>query len=347
MPVVGQTPTGVLYEDQGGNRFEIPADVYARMGGSQTGGGYSADAQPIWRPGDDKGPQTAQATPPALDAPTSPLGPDTLSAAQAPGSMPPPVDMPTSATPNQDVTLPPGYAFPKDQPPSATLAPGRAPADHAQIQDPIQEEADAGAQEQAAIGERARIQAETNARNARLMQDQADESRRQGEQLAAMRQQHIQQAQQDSVRLQQQSDELMRSGIDPNHYFSSMPVWGKITSILGLVAGGIWATAPGSGGKNPALEIINDNINRDIEAQKANLQNKRAGLEANRGLYALNLQRWGNEEVAAEATRKQMWDAVANQISVNNAQLASPLAILDGQQQAAASREKGAAAIAK
>ncbi len=57
--------------------------------------------------------------------------------------------------------------------------------------------------------------------------------------------------------------------IDPNRVFHNMSTGSKILNAIGLLLGGVGAGL--TGGDNPALKYINDQVNKDIEAQKADI----------------------------------------------------------------------------
>lgn len=77
--------------------------------------------------------------------------------------------------------------------------------------------------------------------------------------------------------------------IDPKHYFANLGTGGKIATAIGLILGG--AGAGITGGENPALKMLNMNIERDMEAQKANL-----GKQQN--LYTSLLSRYKDQQSA-------------------------------------------------
>lgn len=149
--------------------------------------------------------------------------------------------------------------------------------------------------------------------------------------------QHQAQAQQERVnQYQKQFQELdndrkeLQSAIDeghidPKHYLDNMSFGGKILTTLSLMLGGF-----GSNGtdNNVGLKILNDNINRDIDAQKTELGKKE-------NLLSANLRQFGNLRDATEMTRVQINDIVSNQLRQAAAQAATPMA------QSAAMQAKG------
>jgi len=71
----------------------------------------------------------------------------------------------------------------------------------------------------------------------------------------------------------------VRAGhIKPNDYLDSMSSVGKISTAIGLILGGIGSGMTGQG--NPALSFLNSQIERNIEAQKADMANKHNLLSA-------------------------------------------------------------------
>lgn len=71
----------------------------------------------------------------------------------------------------------------------------------------------------------------------------------------------------------------MKAGhINPNAYLENMSTGQKIGTAIGLFLGG-WSSAY-TGQGNPAMQFLQNQINRDVEAQKANLDNKKTVLGA-------------------------------------------------------------------
>lgn len=110
----------------------------------------------------------------------------------------------------------------------------------------------------------------------------------------------------------------MKAGhIDPNHYMGSMDTPKRISTAIGLLLGGI------GGGllhqENPALKFLNAQIDRDVDAQKANLGQKRS-------LYEANLQQFHNVQDATDATRLGMAHLTQDQLAQAAAAQGTPLA---------------------
>lgn len=113
------------------------------------------------------------------------------------------------------------------------------------------------------------------------------------------------------------TDALQKEKIDPGHYLGSMSTAGKMSTIAGLILGGIGGGLQGRG--NQALELVNAQIGRDIEAQKANMGKKVTLLEA-------NYKKLGSMREAEAMTRLQMQDMFSNQLKMEAAKSQDPIA---------------------
>jgi hypothetical protein len=105
----------------------------------------------------------------------------------------------------------------------------------------------------------------------------------------------------------QVSDDLVKSKIDPNRYLGDMSTMGKISTAIGLVLGGVGGGLQRTG-KNAALDVLNAQIDRDIQAQKVDIDKKNTLLSA----YYKEL---GNMREAENMTRLTMGDMLSKQLS--------------------------------
>lgn len=117
--------------------------------------------------------------------------------------------------------------------------------------------------------------------------------------------------------------DVQNGHIKPNHYIENMGAAQKVGTAIGILISGM-----GGAANNMAMEFLNKQIDRDIEAQKTNLGSKE-------NLLANNLQQFHNINDAVAMTRININDAYAAQISKAAAQARSPLA------QAAATKALG------
>lgn len=90
------------------------------------------------------------------------------------------------------------------------------------------------------------------------------------------------------------TQDMLNNKINPKHYQESMSTGQKIGSAIALIMGGIGGGLAKQG--NPALDYMNNQINRDIESQKMNMDKQKTLL----GAYQ---QQFGNAQVAEEMTR--------------------------------------------
>ena len=91
-------------------------------------------------------------------------------------------------------------------------------------------------------------------------------------------------------------------GVDPQHFVKNMPGGEKVATSLGLLIGGF--TQGFHGGANPASDWLNNQINRDIDAQK-NAQ------DVNKTVYGAYRQLYGDSTAAINATKASMADIYA------------------------------------
>ncbi len=114
----------------------------------------------------------------------------------------------------------------------------------------------------------------------------------------------------------------------------------KIVSGLGILFGVLGAGGPGdSHGQNYGIDAIQKGIDRDIDAQKANLANSHASYGEQLGVYKDYLNLTKDRHIAESASRVHYWEDVRNKASEISARFKGPqaaatatdkLGILDG-----------------
>lgn len=134
--------------------------------------------------------------------------------------------------------------------------------------------------------------------------------------------QQLQRQQQDILKsLMSQHEEFKKAALDntisPDRYLENMSTPGKIATIAGLIAGGLGAA--GTDGKNLAAEALNKQIERDIDAQKANIDQKN-------NLLKFNLEVTKNMQDAITLTRLQLEDIYSSKLQQVAAQSKGPMA---------------------
>jgi len=95
------------------------------------------------------------------------------------------------------------------------------------------------------------------------------------------------------------ASEVENGKVDPSHYFTSQSTGAKLATMLSVVLGA--GAAQRINGRNVGLDMMNDAVARDIDAQKAAIDSKRAGLSAQQNIYGQMLQTFGREDAAKEA----------------------------------------------
>lgn len=105
--------------------------------------------------------------------------------------------------------------------------------------------------------------------------------------------------------------------IDPKHYQESMGGGTKAATAIGLLLGGI--SSARTGGANPAMQFLSQQIDRDIAAQQANLDKKKTLLGANQDLYK-------DAILGHQATRLNMNEMLDHQIQLQAAKTGSQAA---------------------
>lgn len=117
--------------------------------------------------------------------------------------------------------------------------------------------------------------------------------------------------------------DVQNQHINPNHYMENMSTGKKVSTAIGLFLGGIGQGMVG--GDNPAQKFLMDQIQRDVDAQKANLGKQETLLSA-------NLKRFGNLHDATQITNAMQMGIYAAKIRGAESQVKGPEARLKAAQ---------------
>lgn len=117
--------------------------------------------------------------------------------------------------------------------------------------------------------------------------------------------------------------DLQAGHINPNHYMENLGSGQKVATAIGLVLGGFGAGLTHQ--TNPALDFLNKQIDRDVEAQKLNL-----GKQEN--LLSANFRESGDLNDATAMTRVNLADIYSSQLQAKAMQLKSQTAMPLAQQ---------------
>ncbi len=124
----------------------------------------------------------------------------------------------------------------------------------------------------------------------------------------------------------QKSDTLMQAyqdkNIDPDHYWHGKSTGSKIAAGIGLFLGGL--SQGYIGGSNPAMDVIQTAIGRDIDAQK-NDQNKAHTL------WSMNRDALGSDLAANLSTQNQMYTGLKYKLQQAASQFKGPMAMANAQ----------------
>jgi len=136
--------------------------------------------------------------------------------------------------------------------------------------------------------------------------------------------------------------------LDPSRWFRDQGAGGTIAATLAVGLGALGQAFSG-GDRNLALEEINQAIDRDIEAQGADIESGRAAADLQGNMLGIMRSEYGDRDAAREAARAAMLRQVALQTQAHTADLADDEARLHADQTRAqleqAANEADAAAV--
>jgi len=148
-----------------------------------------------------------------------------------------------------------------------------------------------------------------------------------GQQQAKIEEQHLQQIQQQSneyhnnyAQLDQERQnfqhDIQNGHIDPDRYLAHRSTGTKISNTIGLILGGIGSAITGQ--ENPAMKLLKQHVDNDIDAQKAELGKKE-------NLLSMNMKQFGNLHDAMNMTRIMMGDQVKSQLEAAAGRAQTPI----------------------
>lgn len=118
-------------------------------------------------------------------------------------------------------------------------------------------------------------------------------------------------------------NEVKDKKIDPNRFWNSMDTGQKVLAGISLFLGGFAAGMKGT--TNSALEFLNKEIDRDIDAQIKDRSDKM-------NLYKINLQLLGDEKAAAMASKMQQLNLSALRVAQKSAMATDQMTKMRGEQ---------------
>lgn len=134
-------------------------------------------------------------------------------------------------------------------------------------------------------------------------------SQRANEQIAAINQRKTEYVADQQKKLDALALETQKT-VDPNALWKERGTGASISAAV-MIGLGQFATMASGRGTNAALQIVNENIDRNIAAQRDNIANTHRAFDNASNLYQRNLATFGDEERATLATKVQYLDQVA------------------------------------
>jgi hypothetical protein len=163
------------------------------------------------------------------------------------------------------------------------------------------------AQQQQGAQQEGEANAQAAHARAQSLAEQAKAQEQQAQQSMAARDAAYTQYQAESGKIRGQLQQLAEQKIDPNHWWESRTGAQKAFARLGLAFSAMGAAFTGQ----PPVNLIKEEVDRDIDAQQRNIENKRSSLREQQGLLAENFKLFGNMQDARDATSAMMLQALA------------------------------------
>lgn len=308
--LAGENPAGAP------RPLEIPPPDFSKLEGGSGDFGAGLTPQSVTGPASVP-PELLARTPAPMTLPNAP-GIDPSIGAPLPPPLPSPVPTPTPTPPPSPTAAP---ATISGAP--ATPTPSATPAARMMTQEPdgndlIQKGFD---EQRAALGEAAlsAAQAETGVLHESIKQAQAlEDARKEEERFQLEKKKRLD----DGQALYQQSlSDLNSQKIDPNRLYANTSTGDKILAGIGIALGGI---ASGMSGKpNAAMKVIQDAIDRDIDAQKIEIEKKVRAVGAQGSLYNDLVGRLQNEDAARHYLTSLMLEQSKNTLDQYKTQIST------------------------
>jgi hypothetical protein len=99
--------------------------------------------------------------------------------------------------------------------------------------------------------------------------------------------------------------------VNPREYFDSMPAWARVLSGISVIGAGVAGGMNGSG-RNSAMEAINAEVERNIDAQKHNIAGRRQGLAAKENELERLTKLYGSPQAAEAELRDRQRSLIQN-----------------------------------
>jgi hypothetical protein len=340
--------------DDGGSRFRVPrqglserTEAMIRGSGAKpksyaVGGGVDAlpermDAGPVaYAVGEQGAPPIDEPAP--LPVPGMEMRPGDSVPPPGPQYAPPiPIEQERALTAPVPEMVMPAAALPKPKPKVIEM-PVEPIVGRSQMELAREDIQDAETEKAAAIQQKADAEAALYAAHDRQLKDQAalqQEVVKQGLRKADEFMAGIRKARDDAAKID--------VTVDPGRFWATRTTGQKIAGIVGLALGALGA---GNDGVNRAAGMLQQAIDRDLEAQKAEhtmrLQKGKEAVDTASSLYAMNRQMTQDEIALNAANNASAWAIIENQFKKAEATAQGPIAQANAKAGAAMARQKAA-----
>lgn len=132
---------------------------------------------------------------------------------------------------------------------------------------------------------------------------------------------HMNSLNEDTGKLSRLLDKYANASIDPNHYWANLGTGGTILAGIGLALGAMGARADGV---NRAAQVINTAIDRDIDAQKANISKLGQAVSHGITMHGIMRENYKDENMADSANKIAAMQVAANNIAAIQARAKGP-----------------------
>jgi len=194
-----------------------------------------------------------------------------------------------------------------------------------------------------AIEQGARVRGDTARTQADLISRTSVDEGLLAEEQREQQEERARQLQSANQRLAAMQQKISSQEVDPDRLYEEKGVGGRIASALAVGLGAIGSAM--TGGPNIALQIVQDAIDRDIEAQRENIGRGERDVERQRGAIAMMRDEFGDAEQREAAARAALWTdaerrvAAASQYAQGEAEQANAQQMLAGIQRQRAATE--------
>lgn len=128
--------------------------------------------------------------------------------------------------------------------------------------------------------------------------------------------------QQKLVDYQTALDDFSSKEVDPDRYYKSLSTGKKVLYGISAFLGGVGGA---DASENPALQMLRQAIDNDINAQKSDIETKRAVVGAKQNIMSFMRDKFQDERMAEAAARTAIMDKLSQQTQMVAAKYNSPI----------------------